>query len=263
VIFKVVYYILIVFGLEIRERRKVSWQVVPKAIAVAALQADLPSEEVNAAAVGASPRMQNPIEVKTAVAEEAAMKKASNRHEVVLAAGPPGHFGGATMSFTLSSPEFLNGLCLPAEHTREGNADFSPKISWTQPPSGTKSYALIVEDLDALEDSFSNWVLFDIPVENTSLPRKVRDVGIQGRNSFNVRDYRGPCPPPEQGIHRYLFRLYALNVDFLGLPLGVELSEVQQAMRTHILSIAQMMCTYTREMKKATNNSRVHRENVP
>jgi phosphatidylethanolamine-binding protein (PEBP) family uncharacterized protein len=57
-------------------------------------------------------------------------------------------------------------------------------LSWTDPPEGTKSFALIVEDPDA--------------------------GAKQGVNDFHKIGYRGPCPP--QGhTHRYVFTLYALD----------------------------------------------------
>jgi Raf kinase inhibitor-like YbhB/YbcL family protein len=167
------------------------------------------------------------------------------------------------MGFRLSSPEFENGEFIPIEHTCEGDIDMSPELTWSDPPAGTRSFALIVEDLDALDPSFTNWVLFDIPAEVTSLPHGVKGVGKSGKNGFNVLDYRGPCPPPEQKTHRYVFQLFALNVTTLGLPEGAHVDDVQAVLRSRILGSARLLGIYQREMPTAANDPRVHREHVP
>lgn len=69
--------------------------------------------------------------------------------------------------FTLSSPAFKNNHCLPQRFTYcraakkgqiEQASDVSPPLIWKDPPSGTRSFALIVTDPDAV-----NLPYFDLP----------------------------------------------------------------------------------------------------
>jgi len=50
--------------------------------------------------------------------------------------------------FVLSSDAFDEGQAIPARYTCEG-LDISPPLSWTSPPAGTRSLALLVRDPDA------------------------------------------------------------------------------------------------------------------
>ena len=52
------------------------------------------------------------------------------------------------MSFTLTSPDFDPQGEIPSRFTCEGD-DVSPALAWTEPPAGTESFALIVDDSDA------------------------------------------------------------------------------------------------------------------
>ena len=56
--------------------------------------------------------------------------------------------GGAVMQLKLKSPDFASGGMIPIQFTCDG-ADGSPALEWSDPPSGTKSFALIVDDPDA------------------------------------------------------------------------------------------------------------------
>ena len=63
-------------------------------------------------------------------------------------------------------------------------------------------------------------------------------------NDFRKNSYGGPCPP-KGTTHRYFFKLYALDID-LGLKPGASKSEVEKAMRGHILAQGQLMGKYGR-----------------
>ena len=63
-----------------------------------------------------------------------------------------------------------------------------------------------------------------------------------GKNSSGNMRYDGPCPP--SGIHRYYFRLYALDVPSLNLKAGASRSDVEKAMQNHIIGAADTMGRY-------------------
>ena len=65
--------------------------------------------------------------------------------------------------------------------------------------------------------------------------------GQQGKNSWGMNDYGGPCPP--SGKHRYFFKLYALDTK---LELGRDSTkkDVERAMEGHILDKTQLIGLY-------------------
>lgn len=154
----------------------------------------------------------------------------------------------------LTSSGFQNNGDIPARFTCEGD-DTSPELNWTSAPGGAKSFALIVHDPDAPRaGGFTHWVVFNIPAninhipENTPRGEKLSQGGIQGKNDSGRNGYMGPCPP--SGTHRYFFRLYALdNVLDLGTSIGK--TELEAAMKGHIIAEAELMGTYKKGARKA------------
>lgn len=153
---------------------------------------------------------------------------------------------GVTME--LKSSAFGYGQPIPVRYTCDGK-DISPPLEWTDPPTGTQSFALIMDDPDAPIGVWDHWVLFNLPAEIRSLPEAVppdadlAQGGRHGRNSWKRLGYGGPCPPG--GTHRYFFRLYALDTA-LNLPAGATKKDVLRAMEGHILAQAELMGTYRR-----------------
>jgi len=157
--------------------------------------------------------------------------------------------GARTMAFAIASTSFPNGGDIPKKFTCDG-ADVSPELSWTEPPAGAQSFALIADDPDAPGGTWTHWVLFDVPPATTSLPEGVSKIDElpggerQGRNDFRKIGYNGPCPPPGKP-HRYFFKLYALDGK-LNLKPGASKQEVEQAMQGHVLGGAEWMGRYKR-----------------
>lgn len=154
------------------------------------------------------------------------------------------------MSLALSSGSFPNGGSIPKKFTCDG-AEVSPELSWTNPPAGTESFALIADDPDAPVGTWTHWVIFDLPPTTRSLPEGVSqlmdqlpDGGRQGLNDFGKIGYGGPCPPPGKP-HRYFFKVYALGSK-LGLKPGSTRARLEQAMQSHVLDEADWMGKYGR-----------------
>jgi len=157
--------------------------------------------------------------------------------------------GAGSMTFSISSSSFSQGGEIPRKFTCDG-ADVSPELTWTTPPAGTQSFALIADDPDAPAGTWTHWVLYDLPPQITVVPEgmsKVDEVpsgGRQGRNDFRKIGYGGPCPPPGKP-HRYFFKIYAVD-RMLNLKPGSSKQEVEQAMQNHILGQAELMGKYQR-----------------
>jgi len=148
------------------------------------------------------------------------------------------------MAFTLTSPAFGPGEWIPAKYTCDGQ-DVSPPLRWSEPPAGTRSFALIVDDPDAPRRTWTHWLLFNLPVEPQELAEGSGSPpgSRTGRNSWGRPGYGGPCPPG--GTHRYFFKLYALDT-ILTLAAGATREQLQQAMTGHILGQAELMGVYSR-----------------
>ena len=153
------------------------------------------------------------------------------------------------MSLTISSPSFSNGGDIAKKFTCDG-ADVSPQLSWTEPPVGTKSFALLSDDPDAPVGNWNHWVLWNLPpeagglAEGLSKAPKLGDGSQQGMNDFRKTGYNGPCPPPGKP-HRYYFKLFALDTK-LELKAGAGKRELEAAVKGHILAQAEWMGRYGR-----------------
>lgn len=157
------------------------------------------------------------------------------------------------MAIELTSRAFENGSPIPMKHTCDGG-NASPALSWTGCPEGTKTLALIADDPDAPAGTFVHWVLFNLPGNEVQLPEDVHrgevlpqkfGGALQGKNDFRRIGYGGPCPPPGT-LHRYLFKLYALDAT-VPLKAGATKKDLEGAMQGHILATAELMGTYTRQ----------------
>ncbi len=149
------------------------------------------------------------------------------------------------MAIAVSSTAFKEGSKIPVKHTCDGQ-NVSPAIDWGEPPPGTKSFALIVDDPDAPGGTFTHWVLFNIPGQARRLEEntKSREGAVQGKSGFGTPGYGGPCPP-KGPAHHYRFNLYALD-KVLDLKTGASKQQVLDAMKGHVLEQGLLTATYQR-----------------
>jgi len=153
------------------------------------------------------------------------------------------------MPYQITSTAFSQGESIPVKYSCDGE-DISPPFAWGDPPDGTQSFALIMDDPDAPVGVWDHWVAFNIPVDVRELPEdmpagmKFGDVAaIFGKNSWGRSGYGGPCPPGD--THRYFFKLYALDT-VLSLNEDANKKQVLAAMEGHVLAETELMGTYSR-----------------
>ncbi len=123
---------------------------------------------------------------------------------------------------------------------------------------------------------FYHWVLTDIPAEINEIkegeassgvtPRGKepgrKPYGLEGINNYTdwfqgdkdmegfYGGYDGPCPPWNDSIyHHYHFKLFALDVETLGLSGNFRGEDVMKAIQGHVLAEAEWVGSYT--MNKA------------
>jgi Raf kinase inhibitor-like YbhB/YbcL family protein len=154
------------------------------------------------------------------------------------------------MSLEVTSDAFTNGQSIPVKYSCIGK-NISPALAWSEPPAGTQSYALIVDDPDAPMGTWVHWVLFNIPADTRHLEEDLPITGKNvdpnaiyvGKNSSGNTRYDGPCPP--SGTHRYYFKLYALDTTIDLLP-GATKDQVLKEMDGHILAQSEIMGTFSK-----------------
>jgi Raf kinase inhibitor-like YbhB/YbcL family protein len=164
-----------------------------------------------------------------------------------------GFLGGAmAQGLTITSESFKHNHRLPNDYvyTQCGGKNRSPQLSWHNAPVGTQSFAIICDDPDAPTDKpFVHWIIVNIPsavVElSTGLSKQSRifNGALQGKNDFGNIGYDGPCPPQGHGVHRYFFRVYALDT-VLESTAGETKEQFDRASKGHILATAEIIGLY-------------------
>jgi Raf kinase inhibitor-like YbhB/YbcL family protein len=152
----------------------------------------------------------------------------------------------ASTNLQVTSPAFGHGATIPVQFTAEGD-DVPPPLSWSPPPPGTCTVALLVEDPDAPnpdapQRTFVHWIVTGIPAVVTSIDGSLPTGAVAGTNDMGERAWAGPNPPI--GRHRYFFRVFALDIDLDG-P-GINKSELMSAIKGHVLAQGELIGTYER-----------------
>jgi Raf kinase inhibitor-like YbhB/YbcL family protein len=152
------------------------------------------------------------------------------------------------MTLTISSPDFVNNKPIPAVYTCNG-AGISPALVWNEPPAGTRSFAIIMDDPDAPGGTWVHWVLYNIPAtlrglaQAASSDARLPDGSVNGKNSWGRLGYGGPCPPG--GTHHYYFKLYALDTT-LDLAANAGKQQLLSAMQGHVLAEGELIGTVSK-----------------
>ncbi len=154
------------------------------------------------------------------------------------------------MTFTITSPAFANQATIPGKYTGDGE-DVSPPLAWTGAPEATRSFALICDDPDAPVGTWVHWVIWNIPATETGLAEAIpperpelSNGARQGTNDFRKTGYGGPAPP-RGPVHRYFFKLYALDTT-LDLAPGARKSALETALDGHVLAKTELVGRYSR-----------------
>ena len=145
---------------------------------------------------------------------------------------------------SLTSDAFQDGQAIPKQYTCDG-ADQTPALKWGEPPAGTKSFALVIDDPDAPSGTFRHWGVFDIPASARSIGGG-QQVGTEVTNDFGKPGYGGPCPPKGHGTHHYHFKLFALDTEKLDVSPNAKVVDVENAARQHAIAEGELVGTYER-----------------
>ena len=145
---------------------------------------------------------------------------------------------------SLTSDAFQDGQPIPDQFSCDG-ANQSPALKWDEPPAGTKSFALVIDDPDAPSGTYHHWGAYDIPASTRSIASGQR-VGTEVNNDKGTPGYTGPCPPKGHGVHHYHFRLFALDVDRLALSPNPKVADVENEASKHAIAQGELIGTFER-----------------
>jgi Raf kinase inhibitor-like YbhB/YbcL family protein len=127
--------------------------------------------------------------------------------------------------FSITSSAFKDGAML--EKKNAGNnpknpncigQNVSPPLTFSNPPAGTKSYALLMVDPEGRQGlGVNHWVAYGIPVSVIGFAEsevsQLNDKYVGGKSTQGLGYYFGPCTPPATGMHHYTFTLIATDLD--------------------------------------------------
>ena len=150
---------------------------------------------------------------------------------------------------------------------RDGMPSLSIPFEVIGAPEGTRSFAVVFDDYDAVPVcgfDWIHWLVCDLkrPSVAEGESGKSKDF-TEGCNSWHsVADeltvsqatgYGGPAPPDRE--HRYTLKVYALDSE-LGLPRGFMMNDLYFAMRGHVLAHATLIGKYSPKRRSYNISSR-------
>ena len=166
------------------------------------------------------------------------------------------------MAFTVRSNSFKDGDYLAPEHILSADYGFgcaggnkSPHLAWSGAPTGTKSFAVTCFDPDAPTGSgFWHWLVVNIPADVTELALDAGNRGasklpkgaLQTRTDFGTPGYGGPCPPPGDHPHRYLFTVFVVGNEGLQVTADTSAAVIGFQLHFNTLAKAAIMGLYKR-----------------
>jgi Raf kinase inhibitor-like YbhB/YbcL family protein len=163
---------------------------------------------------------------------------------IFLASWCMGRVVGAAEPFTLTSSAFKDGTPLQKKNSNntQGNANcigenVSPPLTWSNPPAGTKSFALTMVDPEGRGGTgVIHWVAYGIPASVTGFAEgevsKPSDKYVGGKGTAGQSNYMGPCTPPGMP-HHYTLILIATDLEPTELPPGLTRDELFAKLTGH------------------------------
>ena len=141
----------------------------------------------------------------------------------------------------LKSNDFKNNEFLDKRFTCDAE-DFSPHLAWSNPPEGTRSYAITVTRPDPSLGEINHWLIYNIPQNVDEIEQDGRAPGIEVENDFCTFNYEGPNAT--DGIQKYIFRVYALDIEKLN---GLNKQNFKRIIRSHTIEYAELTGLYERK----------------
>ena len=148
---------------------------------------------------------------------------------------------GGGRDLRLTSPDLRAGSRLDERFTCTGD-NAVPTLRWAGAPSGTRGWAVVVEDPDAPTGTFTHWVVTGLGATTRAVGATLPPGAVAGLTSSGQAGYVGPCPPSGHE-HRFRYRVHALR-EPLVLGLDTPVREARRRIEALSLDAAEVEVTY-------------------
>jgi hypothetical protein len=161
----------------------------------------------------------------------------------------------ALAAIEVESTSYADGATIPARYGGSqgdcGGHGVSPQVSWRKLPSGTRSIAIVIFDIDGANGlGVSHWVVYNVDASRGRINEgegQASGPGISvGPNQAGGAAYRGMCPPVGDVAHHYILTVIATDIPPGGLPDGMNRHELWQRLKGHALGAQSLVGRYAR-----------------
>lgn len=164
---------------------------------------------------------------------------------------------GKTWGMRFYSPAFFDNGYIPVKYTCDGE-NVSPPFHIKGVSAKARTLVLIMEDPDALSGDWVHWTVWNMePDTRVIRENSVPEGAVEGDTDYELPAWAGPCP--RWGVHRYLFRLYALDIR-LDLRSRATKADLDKAMKGHILDRSELTGLYGRDPERAATDNWIERK---
>lgn len=159
-------------------------------------------------------------------------------------------------SLTFSSSAFPDNGLMGSKYAGKGGPrkcdgeNIAPALQWSNPPKGTKSFAIVMTDAVGREGlGVDHWTAYGIPADVRSMEEgegNSTDTFVGGLNIIKKGTYLGPCPNVGDQPHHYEFMLVALDLTPDSLKPGLSREALFKAIQGHNLEATSFVGRYAR-----------------
>ncbi len=135
------------------------------------------------------------------------------------------------------------GSNVPTEYTCDG-ANEVPTVNIEGVPASVEELAIIVDDPDAGDSPFVHWAVYGISPETAAVTDGDGSL-TYGMTDGRTESWFGPCPPPDDGLHTYRWKLFGLSAA-LGLESGLDGRALEAAIADSVAAEALLIASYER-----------------
>ncbi len=167
---------------------------------------------------------------------------------LVFAATLPARAAG----LVVTSPDARDGGAAPVAGAQPGcggGSNASLALAWTGAPAGTRSFVIILSDVDNWFRAglAAHWIAYGIAATTTSVPQGFGTqtaAYVPGANFSNAPGFRGYCPPKGDTPHHYVYTVLATDLAPNALPAGLDRNALTAALKGHTLAGSSIVVTY-------------------
>jgi Raf kinase inhibitor-like YbhB/YbcL family protein len=160
--------------------------------------------------------------------------------------------------FTLTSSNFKDNTMMDAKHAGATKTNpncigqnVSPQLTWKNTPAAAKSLVLVMSDWEGQSGLGSHHLLaYNIKPDVTGFAEgelgTPSDKFTGGKETAGTTVYRGPCTPPNTGIHHYIFTVIATDLEPGALPPALTRDELWEKLKGHAKGVAGLVGLFGR-----------------